>query len=567
MQDLKSNYNPYKNPKKNPYLKHQSQTQNHQQMGSLSSSVSFLMTLLLIHSATSTPIHETFLHCLSHHLQLSNETTQLIYAPNTSSYTSLLQSSIRNLRFLNSTTPQPLLIVAPTNASHVQASVLCCKKHGLQMRIRSGGHDYEGLSYSSRDDDAPFIVVDLNNLRSISVNVEDRTAWVGTGATIGEVYYRIAEKSSLLGFPAGLCPTVGLGGHLSGGGIGTLMRKYGLAADNIIDAYLVDADGKIHDRRSMGESLFWAIRGGGAASFGVVLSWKIKLVHVPRTVTVFTMPKTLEQGATKLVSRWQNIADKLNEDLFIRIIIQVINEEKDRERTREIEVSFNSLFLGSVSELIPLMEESFPELGLKPKDCIEMSWIRSALYFSGYPYGERDPLDVLLRREPPSKVFFKAKSDFVRDPISEIGLEGIWKRFLEEEAAVMIMDPLGGRMSEISEAATPFPHRDGNLYNIQYLVTWEKEDVRYKRHIDWIRKLYGYMGPYVSKSPRAAYLNYRDLDLGRNKGGKNTSYSKASVWGRRYYKGNFKRLALVKGEVDPDNFFWNEQSIPPLVVW
>jgi hypothetical protein len=78
-----------------------------------------------------------------------------------------------------------------------------------------------------------------------------------------------------------------------------------------------------------------------------------------------------------------------------------------------------------------------------------------------------------------------------------------------------------------------------------------------------MRKLYAYMAPYVSNSPRAAYLNYRDLDLGRNNYG-NTSFAKASVWGLKYFKNNFKRLARVKTATDPSNFFRNEQSIPVL---
>jgi hypothetical protein len=122
----------------------------------------------------------------------------------------------------------------------------------------------------------------------------------------------------------------------------------------------------------------------------------------------------------------------------------------------------------------------------------------------------------------------------------------------------MIMDPFGGLMSEISESEIPFPHRKGNLCNIQYLVKWETNGIMASyKHVNWIRLLYKYMRPYVSKYPRAAYLNYRDLDLGTNEQG-NTSYSEARVWGLNY----FKRLAEVKSKADPDNFFRNEQSIP-----
>ena len=65
--------------------------------------------------------------------------------------------------------------------------------------------------------------------------------------------------------------------------------------------------------------------------------------------------------------------------------------------------------------------------------------------------------------------------------------------------------------------------------------------------------------------PRAAYFNYRDIDLGRNEM-LDTSYEQAMVWGSKYFKDNFRRLAIVKGEVDPGNFFTYEQSIPPLIL-
>ncbi|KAK9090728.1 hypothetical protein Sjap_023905 [Stephania japonica] len=132
---------------------------------------------------------------------------------------------------------------------------------------------------------------DHSNLKSIQVDINEGTAWVQSGATIGELSYIIAEKSQFHAFTAGICPTVGVRGHFNGGGSGFLTRKYGLSADNVVDARVVNANGKILSKESMEEDFFfWAIRGGGA-SFGVVLSWKINLVAIPPNVTVFTSPR------------------------------------------------------------------------------------------------------------------------------------------------------------------------------------------------------------------------------------------------------------------------------------
>ncbi|CDP08088.1 unnamed protein product [Coffea canephora] len=480
----------------------------------------FLCSLVLVFSmpwSTRAEIQDRFLQCL--HSQNNDSISQVIYTPTNSSYNSVLQSSIENIRFISPMERRPLVIVTPLSDFHVQLVVNCAKSNGLQIRVRSGGHDYEGLSYLSYYLQ-PFVIVDMRNLSRISVDTESKTAWIGVGVRLGELYHAIAEKSPNLGFPAGMCPSVGSGGHISGGGEGALTRKYGLAADNVIDAKIVNAEGTILDRKSMGQDLFWAIRGGGGASFGVILAYRLQLVSVPSTVTVFRVNRTLEQNASKLVHQWQQIGYRLDRDLFIRIFIT------------------------------------------QARRCGKLT---SAVYFAGLPSGST--VNDLVRSTPYPKTYYKAKSDYVLEPISEVALEGLWKRFFEEEAerAQLILSPSGGRMFEISDTEIPYPHRAGNIYQFQHLVFWtEEENANSQRYIDWIRRLYKYIAPFVSRFPRGAYLNYRDLDLGANREG-NTSFAQASVWGMKYFRKNFYRLAHVKQEVDPSNFFRYEQSIPPFL--
>jgi hypothetical protein len=266
----------------------------------------------------------------------------------------------------------------------------------------------------------------------------------------------------------------------------------------------------------------------------------------------------LEQNATKLIHKWQYVASKIDENIVINVILQRSNST--------VLALFQALFLGGVDKLIPLMQQKFPELGLVREDYTEMSWIESVVYLYGFPKGEKP--EVLLNRTLAGKDIYKVKSDFVRIPIPEIGFEGIWPMFDEDggKDAMMYLFPYGGIMDNISGSEIPFPHRYGNLYQTLYSVHWHQEnDEVEKVKMNWIRKLYSYMEPFVSKSPRSAYINYRDLDIGVNNNNGHISYKQASVWGAKYFKNNFKRLAKVKTRVDPLNFFRNEQSIPSLV--
>ncbi|KAK9936978.1 hypothetical protein M0R45_013797 [Rubus argutus] len=522
---------------------------------------SLLFLFLLLSSSLAHPPslkQDMFTQCLSYHSKVSIPFSTTFFTPNSSAFTTILNSTAQNLRYAVPSMPKPEFIFRPTHDSQVQTAVICSKQLGIHLRIRSGGHDYEGVSYVSQIE-TPFIVVDLAKLRSVNVDIQANSAWIQAGATIGEVYYRIAEKSTTHGFPAGIWTSLGVGGHITGGAYGSMLRKYGLAADNVMDARIVDVNGRILDRETMGEDLFWAIRGGGGASFGIILWWKIKLVPVPSTVTVFTVAKTLEQGGTKLLHRWQQVAaTELDEDLFLRVLIQLTSDSQSGKTT--VTTFYQGQFLGGVERLLQVMQTGFPELSLTQKDCTETTWIKSVLYMANYSSGTQP--EILLQGKPITKFYFKAKSDFVIDPIPETGLEGLRKRLLEETNPLIIWTPYGGVMSNISESAIPFPHRKV-LFKIQYFTAWPATSHNDAKHIDWIRKLYNYMAPYVTMFPRQAYVNYRDLDLGINKKG-NISVIEASAWGNRYFKDNFNRLIEIKTKVDPENFFRHEQSIPPL---
>lgn len=513
----------------------------------------FLCSFNCFSIAASDSVYDTFVQCFSDNKTPQSQISQIVYGLSNASFTSVLQSYVRNRRFNTSSTPKPAVIVTPLEVSHVSTTVICAKKIGIQLKIRSGGHDYEGISYVS---DVSFIILDMFNLRNVDVDLKDETAWVQAGATLGELYYGIWEKSKAYGFPAGVCPTVAVGGHLSGGGYGNMLRKYGLSVDHIVDALVVDVQGRVLDRAAMGEDLFWAIRGGGGASFGVILAYKIQLVPVPPIVTVFRIEKGLDQNATEAVFQYQEVMQKIDNDLFIRVLLQPITKDK----SRTVRATFIGMFLGDSNRLLSITSSEFPELGLQKADCKEMSWIDSVLYWANFD-NTTSP-NVLLNRTPDSVNFLKRKSDYVKTPIPKTGLKSLWKAMIDIGKVGLVFNSYGGRMNEIPESETPFPHRAGNIFKIQYSVNWNEEDAASdKNYIDQIRNLYSFMTPFVSSNPRESFLNYRDLDIGITDDSKN-SLSQGKVYGEKYFKGNFYRLVKIKSTVDPDNFFRNEQSIP-----
>uniref|UniRef100_A0A2N9FH01 FAD-binding PCMH-type domain-containing protein n=1 Tax=Fagus sylvatica TaxID=28930 RepID=A0A2N9FH01_FAGSY len=392
-------------------------------------------------------------------------------------------------------------------------AVVCSKKNGLQIRIRSGGHDYAGISYVS---DVPFIILDMFNLRSITVDMNEQTAWVQTGATLGELYYSIWKKSKVHAFPAGVCPTVGVGGHVSGAGYGNMLRKYGLTTDNVVDARIVD-----------------------------------------KTISVFRAERTLEENATDIVYRWQQVAPTTDENLFMRMLIQP-STSKVNKGAKTIKATIIAEFLGKADDVVALLGKEFPELGLKKEDVKEMSWIDSVLWWNqnnGTP-------EFLLDRNPNSANYVRRKSDYVQTPIPKARLEWLWQRIIENGRPGMVFNPYGGKMNKIPITETAFAHRAGNLFKIQYSVTWEDGGIEAENNnTAEIRNLYRLMTPFVSKNPRSAYLNYRDLDIGVSHSG---SYAEGKVYGVKYFNQNFDRLVKVKTAVDPQNFFRNEQSIPTL---
>lgn len=516
--------------------------------------------LLSLHQSICSSAHDaasasSFSSCLATH-GVSN-----FSLPASPSYNTTLNFSIRNLRFTLPDVTRPAAIVLPWSKEDLRRAILCARNSSLAIRVRSGGHSYEGLSYTT-ENHVPFVVIDLMNLNHVQVDSVSATAWAEAGATLGELYYAVGRSSQSLAFSGGSCSTIGLGGVISGGGFGLLSRKFGLAADNVLDAVLVDPNGRVLDRNSMGEDIFWAICGGGGGSWGVVYAWKLRLVPVPHNVTVFIVDRTGPvEYVAGLVHWWQHVGPNLPDEFYLSVYFPTGSSDGN------VSVSFEGQVLGTKQQTLSVLSQSFPMLGVTESDLSEMSWVESTAKFANV-----GTVSDLSNRSPGTNSYTKSKSDYVKAPISRHDMIEIARYLSAGPPGSIILDPYGGAMARIGSDATPFPHRAGILYSIQYTVYWGQSDqARANEYIIWLRSLYTYMTPHVSKDPRGAYVNYLDLDLGANNwthpigGSSMEAVARArSSWGAAYFGNNFNRLVSTKTTIDPSNVFNNAQSIPPL---
>src|SRR5688572_30184459 len=152
---------------------------------------------------------------------------------------------------------RPAMIARCVDAADVIASIEFARSQGLLLAVRGGGHNGGGLGIC---DDG--LVIDMSGIRGVRVDPKARTARVGGGCTWGDVDH--ATHAFGLACPSGIISTTGVGGLTLGGGIGYLSRKHGLSIDNVLEADVVLADGRVVTASAQeNPDLFWALRGGG----------------------------------------------------------------------------------------------------------------------------------------------------------------------------------------------------------------------------------------------------------------------------------------------------------------
>src|SRR5512146_788927 len=190
---------------------------------------------------------------------------------------------------------RPQAVVFCATAGDVAEALALARRFGLPGVPRSGGHCFAGRSSS------PGLVIDVTPMRSASV--ARGVATIGAGARLGEVYDALAGQG--LTIPAGCGPGVGIAGLTLGGGLGILGRTRGLTCDSLLAARIVLADGQtVTGDDGHADDLFWALRGAGHGTFGVVTSLDFRTGPEPAT-TAFHLTWPYEH-AERVIQAWQD---------------------------------------------------------------------------------------------------------------------------------------------------------------------------------------------------------------------------------------------------------------------
>jgi FAD/FMN-containing dehydrogenase len=413
----------------------------------------------------------------------------------------------------------PQVRVVAGSAAAVSTTILWATNNGVDFAVRSGGHSYEGFSQS------PDLVIDVRGMKAIKLSGDKKSVSVGAGSSLGSVYDALA--SSHLAIPAGSCFPVGVAGHSLGGGFGLLGRPFGLACDSVLSMEVVDASGKILTASEQeNPDLYWALRGGGNGSFGVVTNFNFRTSAVNMVAKfAITWTKPVAQ-AVKIVQAWQQWLENLPSSITGTLHLT-------KAKGGLITVHMAGLSVQSESALKVELKRLQTLAGAASISTSTINFHQAATIFNG---GEPNPDSVLM----------KAKSDYVTDAMSEQGILTLLNGLVKAPGEIAVLcDTYGGAINQIAADATAFVHRGKTKYVMQYYMEWSSAGAT-SATIAMMQTLYTSMRPYVSGG---CYVNYCDLDLGEN-------YAKA------YWGDNLARLIKIKAAVDPKNVFKHAQSVP-----
>ena len=423
----------------------------------------------------------------------------------------------------------PKLIARCSGSADVATAVRFARDHDLEIAVRGGGHNVAGTAVC---DDG--IVIDLSAMRAVSVDPVGRTAQVQGGALWGDVDRE--TQSHGLATTGGIVGHTGVGGLTLGGGIGFLMRKHGLAVDNVLAAEVVTAEGNII-RAAADEhpDLFWALRGGGG-NFGVVTSFRFALHPVGPTVMAGPVFWAADD-TTDVLRFYRDFAAEAPDELgtVVRLgtvpPLPVIPEELHWQPA----IAVACCYAGAVED----GERAVEALRRFGKPLVDL--------LSPTPYAA---FQCALDDTVPHgwHYYWKATnltgvSDGVIDVIADHAFAARSPR------SYSAMFHMGGSVARVPHDATAYTGRDV-AHNIIIDGVWlpDESGEHAVAETAWARRFLQALQPHRGDG---VYVNFLDSDDG------------TSRIQEAYGDQTYRRLAEVKTEYDPDNAFHHNKNIRP----
>ncbi len=416
---------------------------------------------------------------------------------------------------------KPALIARCAATADVSNAINFARTHHLLVSVRGGGHSFAGFSTCDNG-----LVIDLSLMNRIEVNPEARVARVEGGVTWGA--FDAATHAHGLATTGGLMSTTGIAGLTLGGGIGWLMRKYGLACDNLLGVELVTAQGEvIQANSSENQELLWGLRGGGG-NFGIATTFWFRL-HPVSTVTggLMLFPGTRTPEILRFYSEY--VRD-LPDD-FTTMLSAITAPDADfvpldlRARPAMALAGGHCGDPDEAEHLIKPLRDLGPALdifGPMPYPQLQM------LFDEGLPYGIRCYL----------------KSGYLPS-LSEAAIDCIaaHTRPMSSAASTFDFHHMGGAVSRVPDDATAFGDRQSAFcFNIVGLWNEAAED---ELHKTWVREFASALEPFGTGG---VYVNFTaDADRVR------------AAYGDEKYQ----RLQRLKQHYDPTNLFHLNQNIKP----
>lgn len=414
---------------------------------------------------------------------------------------------------------RPALIVQVSNASDVSQVVSLARQTGIELAVRSGGHSVAGHSATEGG-----MVLDLSKMKKLDIDIEHRTAWAESGLTAGEYTAAVGKHNLATGF--GDTGSVGIGGITLGGGVGFLVRKYGLTIDDLLAAEIVTADGQIlHVDADTHPDLFWAIRGGGG-NFGVVTRFQYRLHPLEQIVGgMLFLPATPE-----IVHAFIAEAEAAPEELstIANVMTAPPMPFLPAEYHGKLIIMAFLVYAGDV-EAGERAIAPFRALATPIADMV-----RPMAYHEMYPPEPESYHPVAASRT----MFLDAVGQRETDIIFE------YLRASTAQMAVAQLRVLGGAMARVPVEATAFAHRTRRIM-ANVAAIYESPD-QVEKHEAWVSDF----AAALTGGQGGAYVNF----LGNEGEARIHEAYPGATW---------DRLRAIKRRYDPANVFRLNQNILP----